>query len=95
MPTHAAAGRPKVNGEQVDLGKPQKPKGTSSKATHIKGCFVFGVPKHIGLCILGCLLVLVFGSGGCSGHIGILFALFLRKKEKGPYERRNKSKNKG
>ena len=94
MPTHAAAGRPKVNGEQVNFWKPQEPKGTPSTEEH-----------YVALC-LGFLNTLVYiirvfcwfwclEVGGCSGHIGILFALFLRKKEKEPYERRNKSKNKG
>jgi len=36
MPTHAAAGRPKVNGEQVDLGKPQKPLGTPKHSNTLK-----------------------------------------------------------
>ena len=63
----------------------QTSESTDAKKTQNTLVYVFRV-----FCGFWCLEV-----GGCSGHIGILFALFLRKKEKGPYERRNKSKNKG
>ena len=93
MPTHTAAGRPKVNGEQVNFLETTET--LPSTAAHWRFALCLGFLNTL-VCVFRVFCGFgVLEVGGCSGHIGILFALFLRKKEKGPYERRNKSKNKG